>query len=69
MNKFLKKMKNPPFPGILGKKIFNCISEQAWIEWTFMQIKIINEYKLNLFNSKHRYILIKQMKKFLNLDI
>lgn len=61
------QMKNPPFPGNIGEKIFYHISQQAWKEWLFMQSKIINEYKLNLFDEKHRKMLVKQMLKFLNL--
>lgn len=69
LNKSLNKMRISPFPGKLGNYIGHYISKQAWIEWMFMQNKIINEYKLNLFNKNHRKLLVKQMKKFLNIDV
>jgi len=66
LKKKLQPLEKPPFPGCLGNDIYNNISKQAWQEWIFMQSKIINEYKLNLFNKDHRRMLVKQMKKFLN---
>lgn len=60
-------MQTPPFPNDLGLLIFHNISDKAWKEWIFMQSKIINEYKLNLFKYSHRQMLIRQMIKFLNL--
>lgn len=69
LNKTLSSMKSSPFPGELGSYIKRHISKQAWLEWLFMQNKIVNEYKLNLFSKNHRKLLVKQMKKFLNINV
>jgi Fe-S cluster biosynthesis and repair protein YggX len=57
----------PPFSGEIGTKIFNSISAQAWKEWQEMQIKVLNEYRLNMANPKDYQVLVDQMMKFLGL--
>ncbi len=51
--------------GELGKKILNCISQEAWKQWLDYQTMIINEYRLNLLNKKDKEILMIEMEKFL----
>ncbi|QCI17351.1 oxidative damage protection protein [Buchnera aphidicola (Aphis helianthi)] len=55
----------PPYPGELGKKIYNNISKKAWKKWTIEQTKLINEEKLNMIKEKDRKKLEKYMKLFL----
>ena len=58
----------PPFPGVAGEQIFQNVSAQAWSEWwDGMQIKVLNEYRLNMGNPKDYQILFDQMMQFLNL--
>ena len=33
----------PPYPGELGKRIFENVSRQAWQEWLHHQTMLINE--------------------------
>lgn len=54
-----------PFPGALGEKIFNEISQQAWAMWLSHQTMLINEYRLNLVDVKARDFLKEEMKKYL----
>lgn len=62
-------LQEPPFPGELGKEIFEKVSKAAWLEWRDnIQIKVINEYRLNLVDSDHFQILVEQLRAFLNLD-
>ncbi|WP_343152693.1 oxidative damage protection protein [Buchnera aphidicola] len=49
-----KKQNSQIYPGKLGKKIFNEISQCAWEKWINQQTKIINEKKLNMFDINHR---------------
>jgi Fe-S cluster biosynthesis and repair protein YggX len=64
----LPGLAKPPFRGELGDQIFESISEQAWLMWSKdMQIKILNEYRLNMSDKKDYQILIDQMLSFLNL--
>lgn len=64
LGKELKGLDKPPFPGPLGQRIFNEISEEAWLQWKDLQIKIINEYRLNLADRKDYDVLINQMLSF-----
>ncbi|PPI88520.1 oxidative damage protection protein [Candidatus Pantoea edessiphila] len=53
------------YPGIIGKRIYNEISKQAWQKWINKQTILINEKKLNLINDKDRKILENEMIDFL----
>ncbi|CUR53344.1 oxidative damage protection protein [Buchnera aphidicola] len=52
------------YPGLLGQKIYNEISQIAWQQWLNKQTKIINEKKLNMCSLKDRKYLEKHMKNF-----
>ena len=43
-----------PYPGELGKKIFENVSKEAWQQWIRLQTMIINENRLNLADQRHR---------------
>ena len=60
-------LEKAPFGGDVGKQIFEQISAQAWQEWKEMQIKVLNEYRLNMANPKDYQVLIDQMMSFLKL--
>lgn len=70
--KFGKEMpglEKPPFPGETGQKIYDSISADAWKQWRDdMQIKVLNEYRLNMGDPKDYETLVKQMMLFLNLE-
>lgn len=53
-----------PYPGELGKKIFEHISAEAWQQWLAQQIMLINEYRLNLSEPSAREFLAKEMDKY-----
>lgn len=66
-NFFKKKLKKQNFqiyPGKLGKRIYEEISEKAWKVWIKKQTILINEQKLNMFNVEDRKKLENYMKKF-----
>jgi Fe-S cluster biosynthesis and repair protein YggX len=58
----------PPMFGKVGKEIFEHVSQEAWDEWQEMQLKIVNEYRLDLADKEARRTLTKQMRIFLGLD-
>jgi Fe-S cluster biosynthesis and repair protein YggX len=58
-------MSAPPFPGPLGEKIFQNISQHAWDLWLGHQTMLINEYRLNLMDPQARKFLTQEMQKFL----
>ncbi len=61
----------PPYPGEIGIRIWNNISKKAWDEWKDIQIRLVNENRLNLADQKARKYLTRQMELFLfeNEDI
>lgn len=54
-----------PWPGELGRRIFESISREAWTQWTSHQTMLINEYRLNPLDPKARQFLEGEMEKFL----
>ena len=54
-----------PYPGELGKRIYEHISQAAWQLWIEHQTRLINEYRLNLMEAKSRKFLTEEMEKFL----
>lgn len=61
----LPGLEKPPFPGELGQRIYDNISEQAWEMWQEQSRLIINHYGLNLADPDSRQILRQQMEEFL----
>ncbi|MFZ4790060.1 MAG: A/G-specific adenine glycosylase [Candidatus Competibacteraceae bacterium] len=53
-----------PYPGDLGKRIFENISKAAWQHWLRQQTMLINEYRLTPFEPKARQFLEEQMTLF-----
>lgn len=58
----------PPYPGEVGKKIWQSVSKQAWQEWMDVQTRLVNENRLNLADARARKYLKEQMEKFLFED-
>ena len=58
-------LKLPPYPGKLGKKIYENISAEAWQMWQKHQTMLINEYRLSPADQKTRTMLEEEMEKFL----
>ncbi len=56
---------HPPYPGELGKKIYDNISAEAWQLWLAHQTMQINEYRLSMIDPKAREFLRGEMEKFL----
>ena len=53
------------YPGELGKRIFENISQEAWQKWLAHQTMLINEMRLSPINPEHRKFLESEMEKFL----
>lgn len=54
----------PPYPGELGKKIYEGVSKEAWQKWIKHQTMLINEYRLTPVDPKARKFLEEEMDKF-----
>ena len=55
----------PPYPGELGKEIYEKISKEAWKAWTEHQKMLVNENRLSGADPKAREYLREQMKRYL----
>ncbi|GAA5236314.1 oxidative damage protection protein [Verticiella sediminum] len=58
----------PPYPGELGKRIYESISKEAWQEWVGVQTRLVNENRLNLADARARKYLAQQMERHLFED-
>ena len=54
-----------PYPGELGKRIYQQVSKEAWQRWVAHQTMLINEYRLTPIEPKARQFLVAEMEKFL----
>ncbi|MCZ6718446.1 MAG: oxidative damage protection protein [Gammaproteobacteria bacterium] len=54
----------PPYPGDLGKRIFENVSKEAWQMWLGHQTMLINENRITPFEPKGRKFLEEEMDKF-----
>jgi Fe-S cluster biosynthesis and repair protein YggX len=54
----------PPYPGPLGQRIFNEVSQEAWSRWVKHQVMLMNEYRLSPVDPKARKFLEAEMEKF-----
>ena len=54
----------PPYPGELGKRIYNEVSKEAWQLWLKHQTMLVNENRLNLADLRARQYLARQMERF-----
>ncbi len=57
-------LERQPYPGELGKRIFENVSKEAWQVWLGHQTMLINEYRLSPLKPKDRKFLEEQMEKF-----
>ena len=51
----------PPYPGELGKRIWQSVSKEAWAAWLKHQTMLVNENRLNLADARARQYLARQM--------
>ena len=53
-----------PWPGELGKRIYENVSKQAWGEWLAHQTMLINENRLSPLDPATRSFLAAEMQKY-----
>jgi len=54
----------PPYPGELGRRIYDSVSKEAWQGWLKHQTMLINEYRLTPIEPKDRKFLEGEMEKY-----
>lgn len=53
----------PPYPGELGKRLYENVSKEAWQDWIRHQTMLVNENRLNLADARARQYLARQMEQ------
>jgi Fe-S cluster biosynthesis and repair protein YggX len=53
-----------PYPGPLGQRIYESVSQEAWAGWVRHQTMLINEYRLTPMDPKARKFLEAEMEKY-----
>jgi Fe-S cluster biosynthesis and repair protein YggX len=54
----------PPWPGPLGRRIYEQVSEEAWEMWEERMKMILNEYRLLPFQKEAQQLVAKQMEEY-----
>ena len=54
----------PPWPGPLGQRIYEQVSEEAWEMWEERMKMILNEDRLLPFQKEAQALIAKQMEEF-----
>lgn len=57
-------LERPPYPGDLGRRIYESVSREGWALWMKHQTMLINEYRLTPIEPKARKFLESEMEKF-----
>lgn len=65
LNKEAEGLDYAPYPGELGKRIYDSISKEAFEQWKRHQTMLVNENRLNLADARARQYLARQMEQFL----
>lgn len=64
LGKELPGLKKPPFPGALGQRVFENVSQPAWELWQPQSTLLINHYGLNLRDPNAQKFLMEQLEEF-----
>ncbi len=57
-----------PTGGALGKEVIEKVCGECWDEWRLMEVRIINELKLNFMDPESEIKLTEHLRDFLKLD-
>jgi Fe-S cluster biosynthesis and repair protein YggX len=54
----------PPYPGEMGKRIFENVSKEGWAGWLKHQTMLVNENRLSLADPRARKYLMEQTEAY-----
>jgi Fe-S cluster biosynthesis and repair protein YggX len=54
----------PPWPGEIGRRLYDNVSAQAWKLWEDRQKMILNEYRLMPWQKEAQELILKHMEDF-----
>ena len=55
------------YPREFRAKVLGGVCQACWEEWEGMEVKVINEYRLNFLDPQHRQMLQQACSEFLHL--
>ena len=58
----------PPYPDAMGREIAEKVCASCWDECKRMQVMVINEYRLDLSDTRAQEILEKSIRDFLGIE-
>jgi len=64
LRKELPGLEAPPWPGPLGQRIYEQVSEEAWQMWEERMTMILNEYRLVPFQKEAQALVARHMEEF-----
>jgi len=64
LGKQAEGLERSPYPGELGERILENVSQEGWQQWMKHQTILINENQLALFKPEARKFLEEEMEKF-----
>jgi Fe-S cluster biosynthesis and repair protein YggX len=64
LNKEAEGLEYLPYPGELGQKVYDNVSQEGWKMWVGHQTMLLNEYRLSPIEPKARKFLEEEMEKF-----
>lgn len=60
----LPGLDKPPYPGELGQRVFDNVSQEGWDLWLRQATIVINHYGLSLFDPRAQEFMAQQMEEF-----
>jgi Fe-S cluster biosynthesis and repair protein YggX len=57
-------LEKPPIKGLLGQRVFDSVSKEAWSKWLEHSKMLINEYRLDLTSEQGQKIWFTEMEKY-----
>jgi len=64
LHRELPALQAPPWPGALGQRIFEHVSQEAWTMWEEQMKMILNEYRLLPFQKEAQQLVAKHMEEY-----
>jgi Fe-S cluster biosynthesis and repair protein YggX len=64
LDRDLPGLEAPPWPGPLGQRIYEQVSEEAWEMWEERMKMILNEYRLLPFQKQAQQLVATHMEEF-----
>ncbi|MBM3751661.1 MAG: oxidative damage protection protein [Acidimicrobiia bacterium] len=64
LHRELPALPSPPWPGALGQRIYEQVSQEAWTMWEEQMKMILNEYRLLPFQKEAQQLVAKHMEEY-----